>query len=175
MNDTVANTPLVVVFRERNATGLVFNCRIEGRVLTFVPAVSGAGEPLTIRDEQTGSVWSGVEGVALEGRLKGKRLEQIPTTWAANRTVPSGMPRRFAISWHRSPAPKFNRTTAWQSGGRRLAAACTAAVSERAKSCGAGSSRQLRSTPSRKVMPALGRLQSVPLGSPAVLRMKGFF
>jgi hypothetical protein len=82
VNDTVANTPLVVVFRERNATGLVFNCRIEGRVLTFVPAVSGAGEPLTIRDEQTGSVWSGVEGVALEGRLKGKRLEQIPTTYA---------------------------------------------------------------------------------------------
>jgi Protein of unknown function (DUF3179) len=82
VNDTVAHTPLVVVFRERNATGLVFNRRVEGRVLTFVPAMNGAGESLNMRDEQTGSVWSGVEGVALEGRLKGKRLEQIPTTYA---------------------------------------------------------------------------------------------
>lgn len=82
VNDTIANTPVVVVFRERNATGLVFNRRVGERVLTFVPAVSGAGEPLTMRDEQTGSVWSGVEGVALEGGLKGKRLEQIPATYA---------------------------------------------------------------------------------------------
>jgi Protein of unknown function (DUF3179) len=82
VNDTVANTPLVVVFRERNATGLVFNRRVEGRALTFVPAVSGVGEPLAMRDEQTGSMWSGVDGVALEGRLKGKRLEQIPATYA---------------------------------------------------------------------------------------------
>jgi hypothetical protein len=82
VNDTVANTPVVVVFRERNATGLVFNRRIGVRVLTFVPAGGGAGEALAMRDEQTGSVWSGVEGVALEGSLQGKRLEQIPTTYA---------------------------------------------------------------------------------------------
>jgi Protein of unknown function (DUF3179) len=82
VNDTIANTPVLVVFRERNATGLVFNRRVGERVLTFMPAVSGAGEPLTMRDEQTRSVWSGVEGVALEGGLKGKRLEQIPATYA---------------------------------------------------------------------------------------------
>jgi hypothetical protein len=82
VNDAVANTPVVVVFRERNATGLVFNRRVGARVLTFVPVVSGAEKPLTMRDEQTGSVWSGVEGVAVEGSLKGKRLEQIPATYA---------------------------------------------------------------------------------------------
>ncbi len=82
VNDSVANTPVVVVFRERNATGLVFNRHVGERVLTFVPAVNGAAEPFTMRDEQTGSVWSGVEGVALEGGLKGKRLEQIPATYA---------------------------------------------------------------------------------------------
>jgi hypothetical protein len=82
VNDTVANTPVVVVFRERNATGLVFNRRVGERMLTFVPVVSGAGGPLTMRDEQTGSVWSGVEGIALDGGLKGERLEQIPATYA---------------------------------------------------------------------------------------------
>lgn len=82
VNDTVAGTPVVVVFQERNATGLVFSRRVGERVLTFMPVKSGAGEPLTMRDEQTGSVWSGVEGVALEGGLKGRRLEPIPTTYA---------------------------------------------------------------------------------------------
>jgi hypothetical protein len=82
VNDTVANTSVVVIFQERNATGQVFNRRVGEHVLTFAPAVSGTGEPLTMRDEQTGSVWSSVEGLALEGGLKGKRLEQIPATYA---------------------------------------------------------------------------------------------
>jgi hypothetical protein len=73
---------VVVIFQERNATGQVFNRRVGDHVLTFAPAVSGTGEPLTMRDEQTGSVWSSVEGLALEGGLKGKRLEQIPATYA---------------------------------------------------------------------------------------------
>ena len=52
------------------------------RVLTFVPAISPAGEPLTMRDEQTASLWSGLEGVAFEGVLKGQRLVQVPATYA---------------------------------------------------------------------------------------------
>jgi hypothetical protein len=82
VNDTVAKTPVLVVFRERAATGLVFNRRIEDRVLTFVPADTTPGGQLTIRDEQTGSLWSGLDGVALEGALRGKRLAQVPTTYA---------------------------------------------------------------------------------------------
>lgn len=82
VNDRLANTPVVVVFQARTATGLVFDRRVGAQVLTFVPAASDVGKPLTMRDEQTGSVWSGVDGVALEGRLQGKRLEQIPATYA---------------------------------------------------------------------------------------------
>jgi Protein of unknown function (DUF3179) len=82
VNDTVANIPVVVAFHERTATGLVFNRRVGSRVLTFVPATSGIGELLRMRDEQTGSLWSGFVGEAMEGALKGKRLKQVPTTYA---------------------------------------------------------------------------------------------
>jgi hypothetical protein len=82
VNDTVANTPVVVVFQDRNATGLVFKRRVGEHVLTFVPAMSTAGEPLAMRDEQTGSLWSGLEGMALQGPLQGQRLTQVAATYA---------------------------------------------------------------------------------------------
>jgi Protein of unknown function (DUF3179) len=78
----VAKVPVVVVFQERSTSGLVFNRRVGERVLTFIPARSTAGEPWTMRDEQTASLWSGLEGVALEGALKGQRLMQVPATYA---------------------------------------------------------------------------------------------
>jgi hypothetical protein len=82
VNDTIANTPVVVVFQERNATGIVFSRRLGDQVLTFVPTRSGAGDSFSMRDAQTGSLWSGIEGMALEGVLKGKRLDVIPATYA---------------------------------------------------------------------------------------------
>jgi hypothetical protein len=82
INDIVANLSVVVTFQERTVTGRVFNRRLRDRVLTFVSATSSAGEPLTMRDEQTGSLWSGLAGVALEGTLKGERLTPIPATYA---------------------------------------------------------------------------------------------
>jgi Protein of unknown function (DUF3179) len=82
VNDTIAYAPIVVVFDERTTTGLVFNRRIDSQVLTFVPATRAAGEPLAMHDEQTGSLWSGFDGKAVEGALKGKRLEQVPATYA---------------------------------------------------------------------------------------------
>jgi hypothetical protein len=82
VNDTIAKMPVVVAFHERVATGLVFIRRVGSQVLTFSPAVSDVGEPLTLRDEQTGSLWSGFNGQAIEGPLKGNRLEQMPSSYA---------------------------------------------------------------------------------------------
>ncbi|HEX9870598.1 MAG TPA: DUF3179 domain-containing protein [Candidatus Tectomicrobia bacterium] len=82
VNDTVSNLSVVVTFQERVATGQVFSRQVGGHVLTFVAATSGSGEPLTMRDEQTGSLWSGLAGMALEGTLKGERLTPVPATYA---------------------------------------------------------------------------------------------
>jgi hypothetical protein len=82
INDTVAHTSVLVVFHERAATGMVFNRRVGNQELSFIPVVSGVGEPLTMRDEQTGSLWSRLDGAAVEGALRGKRLAQVPSTYA---------------------------------------------------------------------------------------------
>jgi hypothetical protein len=82
VNDTIAQTAVVVVFHERAATGVVFNRRVGNHELTFRSAVSGVGEPLTMRDEQTGSLWSRLDGRAVEGTLRGKQLAQVPSTYA---------------------------------------------------------------------------------------------
>jgi uncharacterized protein DUF3179 len=84
INDLVANLPVVVTFQKRTSTGLMFNRRVGARVLTFVSARSGDGEPLTMRmrDEQTGSLWSGLTGMVHEGALAGAQLTPVPTTYA---------------------------------------------------------------------------------------------
>jgi hypothetical protein len=82
VNDVVANVSVVVTFQERTATGQVFSRQVGDRVLTFVSAMRGAGEPLTMRDEQTGTLWSGLAGVALEGPLKGEQLTPMPAPYA---------------------------------------------------------------------------------------------
>jgi hypothetical protein len=81
-NDTIANTPIVVVFHKRTTPGLVFNRRVESQVLTFLPAPRGAEEPLVMYDVQTGSLWSGFDSEVVTGALKRKRLEQVPATYA---------------------------------------------------------------------------------------------
>jgi hypothetical protein len=82
VNDTVAATPVVVVFQAKNATGVVFNRRVGGRVLSFAAAAESGPDRVTLRDEQTGSMWSGLEGKALAGPLKGERLTPIPASYA---------------------------------------------------------------------------------------------
>jgi hypothetical protein len=82
VNDTMANLSVVVTFHRRTATGQVFSRQVGGRVLSFVSAMRGAGEPLTMRDEQTASLWSGESGMALEGSLAGARLIPVPATYA---------------------------------------------------------------------------------------------
>lgn len=82
VNDTVAVTPVVVVFREKNATGLVFDRRVDEHVLTFHMGENDAGGWMTMRDEQTGTLWSAFAGIAQEGPLAGKQLQRLPATYA---------------------------------------------------------------------------------------------
>jgi hypothetical protein len=82
INDTIARTAVVVAFDERSATGVVFNRRVGGHELTFMPAVRDVGGPSAMRDAQTGSLWSRLDGRAIEGPLRGERLAQVPSTYA---------------------------------------------------------------------------------------------
>jgi Protein of unknown function (DUF3179) len=88
VNDAVADEPIVVFFDPDVASALdnsaissgrsvgaaaVFSRAVKGRTLRFEPGAA----PGTFRDAQTGSSWS-MTGVATEGPLQGKRLEQVP-------------------------------------------------------------------------------------------------
>lgn len=87
LQDEVAGRPIVVVADpEQNVSGRIF-LRSDGEsVLTFQHA---GGRLSRVVDEQTGTIWNLLEGVAVEGPLSGHRLETIPSVpaywfaWAA--------------------------------------------------------------------------------------------
>jgi len=85
VNDTIGNTPIVVLFEKGVASALdsssiadsrdigaaaVFERTLNGKVMTF----KSTGGKIT--DSQTGSTWN-VLGIATTGQLKGTRLTQV--------------------------------------------------------------------------------------------------
>ncbi len=59
-------------------TMLVFNRDLDDKTLSFQHD-SGSGADTVLVDNQTGSKWKAFTGVAIEGELEGKQLEQIPS------------------------------------------------------------------------------------------------
>jgi hypothetical protein len=81
VNDTFQGTPLLVIFDSESATGAIFKRQIEGKTLSFKQLRQGPEErTLSLTDEITGSRWQGLTGTAVQGSLKGKKLEPIPMT-----------------------------------------------------------------------------------------------
>ena len=76
VNDTVADTDLLVVFNPESAVGIVYNRQVDGQTLTF----KADGDSLTLTDEETGSTWDAFSGVATAGSLAGTQLERIKST-----------------------------------------------------------------------------------------------
>ena len=64
VNDSVGDTPVLVVFEKDSATAVVHSRIVNGQTLTF----TGGDSPLTLVDAETGSVWDGISGMAIDGR-----------------------------------------------------------------------------------------------------------
>ena len=77
LNDAYDGSPIVVTFDPDSKASAVFDRTVDGRALTFEPGAQGDGT--TMRDAQTGSLWSAVQGVALDGPLAGTQLTQLPS------------------------------------------------------------------------------------------------
>jgi hypothetical protein len=75
VEDTLAGEPILVVFDEGSASGVVYSRDLDGRTLSF----EHEGE-LRLRDLETGSRWDGLRGEAVEGELTGSALEIVPFT-----------------------------------------------------------------------------------------------
>lgn len=77
VNDEAGGTPLLVVFSEDTSTGVVWDRRVNGQVLTFSLLDS---ETLTLTDAETGSTWEGLEGLATDGPWAGEQLARVRST-----------------------------------------------------------------------------------------------
>lgn len=79
VNDTFAGRELLIFFAPDSATGLVWDRRLGDRLLTFELA---SAEDTTLRDVETGSLWRGLTGEAIQGPLAGQQLTFYPSTYA---------------------------------------------------------------------------------------------
>ncbi len=80
LQDSVAGRDLVIVYDGRSGTAVAFDRRVDDRLLTFelVSPVDG----LQLRDQETGSIWSGLSGTAEGGPLAGTTLKQVPSFYS---------------------------------------------------------------------------------------------
>jgi hypothetical protein len=78
VNDEVAGTPVAVTFCPLCNTALVFDRRLDERVLDFGTTGNLRNSDLVMYDRQTESWWQQFGGEAVVGELAGATLEQLP-------------------------------------------------------------------------------------------------
>jgi hypothetical protein len=78
VNDVVGGVPVAVTFCPLCNTGLVFDRRLEGRVLEFGTTGKLRHSDLVMDDRTTESWWQQLLGEAIVGELTGKQLAMIP-------------------------------------------------------------------------------------------------
>ncbi len=78
-NDIVAGLPVAVTFCPLCNTSIVFDRRLDGRVLDFGTTGKLRFSDLVMYDRQTESWWQQVTGEAIIGEMTGKRLVFLPS------------------------------------------------------------------------------------------------
>jgi thiol-disulfide isomerase/thioredoxin len=77
VNDTIGGTPIVIAFCEQCSGGAAFRREHKGRVLSLDVAGVYNGTIL-LKDRETGTLWAPFSGRALEGPLRGEKLDRVP-------------------------------------------------------------------------------------------------
>jgi hypothetical protein len=95
VNDRFAGRELLVVFGTKSCTAVCFAATLDGKRLTFEVRDN------RLVDTETGSTWDSLTGRALDGPLKGKRLEQFPASVS------------YADDWRRF----YPNSAAWTASG----------------------------------------------------------
>jgi len=73
VNDTLGETPIVVLFEPESGAAGAYRGTLGGRVLKFAPVRKAEG---VARDSATGSQWR-VDGRAATGALRGEQLDSV--------------------------------------------------------------------------------------------------
>ena len=81
VNDSLGESPLLVVFDGDIVTALAYERTVAGQTLTF-QADSDAGERPVLVDQETGTRWMAFTGLAVEGPLEGQALRRVPSAYS---------------------------------------------------------------------------------------------
>ncbi|MDP9347896.1 MAG: DUF3179 domain-containing protein [Gemmatimonadota bacterium] len=87
VNDRVGGLPVAVTFCPLCNTALVFDRRLDGRVLDFGTTGRLRRSDLVMYDRQTETWWQQATGGAIVGTLVGRKLTRVPSATLAWRTV----------------------------------------------------------------------------------------
>ena len=79
VNDDFAGRSALVYHDAPSGTALVYDRVVDGRELSFGLEGEPAGVQTVLVDEQTGSRWMAFSGLAIEGELKGRVIERLPS------------------------------------------------------------------------------------------------
>ncbi len=112
VNDVFEGQPIAVTWCPLCGTAVVYDRRVAGQTLSF--GVSGLlyRDALVMYDRETGTLWSHVDGRALQGPLLGRVLQPVPSlhaTWREWRTL---YPESLVLKkdgFTRSPYEEYNR------------------------------------------------------------------
>ena len=82
LNDILGGQPIAVTWCGLCQSPVVYARQVEGKTLTLFVSGELYGENMLMKDVETGSDWPQMLGEAVEGPLKGKSLESIPSMWS---------------------------------------------------------------------------------------------
>ena len=76
VNDSVGGNDVLVFLEINTETALVYDRRVDAMALTFRLLPGGGARPL-LMDDETGSTWMALTGLAVDGPLKGAALNRV--------------------------------------------------------------------------------------------------
>ena len=79
LNDSVDDRDSLIYFDRPSGTALVYDRAVDGRSLTFRLEGEPDGILTELVDDETGSRWLAFTGAAVDGPLKGRQLERVPS------------------------------------------------------------------------------------------------
>ena len=89
VNDTVGGTPVAVTFCPLCNSGITFERRVKGQILSFGVSGKLRRSDMVMYDRETESWWQQAIGTAIVGELTGTNLTQVPSwmeSWAEFKT-----------------------------------------------------------------------------------------
>lgn len=119
VNDIMGDLPIAVTYCPLCNASIVFDRRVDGRVLDFGTTGKLRSSDLVMYDRQTESWWQQFQGDAIVGELAGRRLEMMPS-----RVMPYGLfaatypygevlqPPGDAVGYGRNPYANYD-TARW--------------------------------------------------------------